>query len=136
MGMPESVEYVKKQAVRVTPAAVKALLLKLPLMKVEFTQISAPGSPHLFDQLEFLAGLLEDFAEGVDDQIPYVVVAEAAFVLLYVHKHVDLLAGEMRSEVHSDDTAIVLAVLNSRQAELAAYASRHKIPWQGLTPKP
>ncbi|WP_157895356.1 hypothetical protein [Verrucomicrobium sp. GAS474] len=129
-------EYVKKQAVRVTPAAVKGLLLKLPLLKVEFTQIAAPAFPHLFEQLEFLAGLVEDFAEGVDEQIPYVVAAEAAFVLLYVHKHIDMISGELPSDAHADDSSIVRAVLTSRQAELADYASRHQIPWQGLTPKP
>ena len=134
--MPESVEFVKKQSVRVTPHAVKGLLLKLPMLKVEFTQIAAPEFPHLFDQLEFLAGLIEDFAEGVDDQIPYVVVAEAAFALLYVHKHIDFISGELPGSIHANDSSIVRAVLTSRQAELSAYASRHQIPWQGLTPNP
>ena len=132
--MPDSVEYVQKQAAKVTPAAVKGLLAKLPLLKAEFTQIAAPQYPHLFEQLEFLAGLVEDFAEGVDDQIPYVVAAEAAFVLFYVHKHVDLASGELPTQ--ADDSTIVRAVLLTRQAELAAYASRHEVPWQGLTPKP
>ena len=134
--MPESVEYVKKQAVRVTPAAVKGLLQKLPLLKVEFTQIAAPQFPHLFEQLEFLAGLVEDFAEGVDDEIPYVVAAEAAFALLYVHKHIEPIAGELPPAAHANDSTIVRAVLVSRQAELSAYASRHQIPWLGLTPQP
>jgi hypothetical protein len=91
--MPEIDAYVRRQAGQITPGVLAKLLPKLPLLKMEFTQIKAPAFPHLFEQLEFLADVVEDFAEAADLEIPYVTVAEAAFALLYVHKHLDLLPG-------------------------------------------
>ena len=53
----------------------KNLLHRLPLLKAEFTQIHAPKFPHLVDQLEFLADVVEDFAEGAYQDIPYTAAA-------------------------------------------------------------
>ncbi|HEY8965855.1 MAG TPA: hypothetical protein VIM58_05395 [Candidatus Methylacidiphilales bacterium] len=113
--MPDSVEYVQKQAAKVTPAAVKGLLAKLPFLKAEFTQIASPKYPNLFEQLEFLAGLVEDFAEGADGQIPYVVAAEAAFALFYVHRHVEQagLGSPDGLPTEADDSTIVRALSSS-----------------------
>ena len=43
--------------------SLKVMLRDLPLWKVEFTQIHAPKFPHLVDQLEFLADVVEE-ADG------------------------------------------------------------------------
>lgn len=128
--------YVRKQAGQITPAVLEKLLPKLPLLKMEFTQIKAPAFPHLFEQLEFLADVVEDFAEGADAEIPYVTVAEAVFALLYTHKHLDLLPGKTDTPDHADDSLVVRAVLTANQAALASYATRHDVTWAGALAKP
>ncbi len=136
--MPETANYVRRQAVRITPAVLDTLLPKLPLLKMEFTQITAPGFPHLFEQLEFLADMVEDFAEGADREIPFTTLAEAVFALLFVHKHWDLIPGQKESPAahHADDSSVVRSVLVTHQEALAAYAARHDVVWAGVTSNP
>jgi hypothetical protein len=133
--MPETSTYVRRQAARITPAVLEQLVPKLPLLKMEFTQLSAPGFPDLFEQLEFLADLVEDFAEGADKEIPYLLVAEAAFALLYVHKHCDLIPGRKESPGHAD-SSVVRSVLLAHGEDLAAYAARHDVVWTGAGIQP
>ena len=135
--MPETANYIRRQAARITPAVLDKLLPKLPLLKMEFTQITAPGFPHLFEQLEFLADVVEDFAEGADKDIPYATVSEAVFALLFVHKHWDLIPGQKESQApHADDSSVVRTVLLTHQDALAAYAARHDVVWTGVTVNP
>jgi len=135
--MPETANYVRRQAARITPAVLDTLLPKLPLLKMEFTQITAPGFPHLFEQLEFLADMVEDFAEGADREIPFITVAEAVFALLFVHKHWDLIPGQKESQAtHADDSSVVRTVLLTHHDALASYAARHDVVWTGVTVNP
>ncbi len=134
--MAEIDRYVREHAGQITPAVLEKLLAKLPLLKMEFTQIEAPGFPRLFEQLEFLADVVEDFAEGADREIPYVTVAEAAFALLSVHKHLGLLPEKPETAGHADDSTVVRAVLTSNREALASYAARHDVPWAGALAKP
>ena len=131
--MPENTNYIKTQAARITPSVLGKLLPKLPLLRMEFTQITAPGFPHLFEQLEFLADLVEDFAEEVDKDIPYAVAASAILALLFVHKHIDLIPGRENGTTHIDDATVVRSVLLQHHDQLAAYAARHEVPWNGVT---
>jgi uncharacterized membrane protein YkvA (DUF1232 family) len=129
-------EFVKSNAARVTPAVVKNLLRKLPLLKAEFTQFRAPQFPHLIDQLEFLADVVEDFAEAADLDIPYFTVAQAAFAILYAHKHADLLPGNLPELGHADDSVVVRWVLMQHEKDFAAYAARHGMDWKKITSQP
>ena len=75
--MPEIVQFVHHGASQITPKVLRGVHKKLPFLKMEFAQINAPKYPHLVDQLEFLADVVEDFAEGADDDLPYAAVAAA-----------------------------------------------------------
>ena len=129
-------EFIESNAARVTPAIVQNLLRKLPLLKAEFTQLRAPQFPHLIDQLEFLADVVEDFAEAADREIPYVTVAQAAFAILYVHKHADILPGKVPELGHADDSVVVRWVLIHHEKNFAAYAQRHGMVWKKVTSEP
>jgi hypothetical protein len=89
--MSEIADFVNHGAAFVTPALVDRILREVPLWKVEFTQINEPRYPHLVDQLEFLADIVEDVAEGVYKELPYIAFARAVFALMYVHKKVNII---------------------------------------------
>src|SRR2546421_8852807 len=76
--MSEIVEFVHHGAAQITPKILRGVHKKLPFLKMEFTQIDAPKYPHLVEQLEFLADVVEDFAEGAEDNLPYLAVTSAA----------------------------------------------------------
>ena len=64
--MSEIVEFVHHNAARVSPKILQGIHAKLPQLKLEFAEIHAPKYPHLVDQLEFLADVIEDYAETPD----------------------------------------------------------------------
>jgi uncharacterized membrane protein YkvA (DUF1232 family) len=134
--MPEIVEFVRHQAEKITPKHVEGLLHQLPILKAEFAQIHEPKFPHLVDQLSFLADVVEDFAEGADKSIPYITAAEAAFALLYAHRHDDLIPDAIAGLGRADDSSVVRAVLIRHQGPLSRYALAHNIEWSKVTYKP
>jgi len=133
--MPEVANYVRHGAEQITPQIVEGIHKKLPMLKVEFAQINAPQYPHLVDQLEFLADLVEDFVDGADTQVPYVVAAAAAFALVYAHRQMDLIPDHNEEFGRSDDSAVVRAVLMENERSLSQYAQRHKVNWSRITVK-
>ena len=84
--MSELAEFVRHGASRITPREVQEIYRKLPLLKVSIAEIQAPQFPHLVDQLQFLANLIEDFVEKKAEDIPYVALASAAFAILYAQR--------------------------------------------------
>lgn len=121
---------------QITPQILGGVHKKLPLLKVEFAQINAPQYPHLIDQLEFLADVVEDFAEGADTELPYVTVAAAAFALIYAHRQFDLIPDHVPGVGHADDSSVARAVLMEHERALADYAARHGMNWSQITVKP
>ena len=134
--MAEIVKFVHHGAAQVTPRILEGIHQKLPLLKLEFAQIHAPKFPHLVEQLEFLADVVEDFVEGADKEMPLCVVAEAAFALAYVHKQHDLIPDSNAQFGYADDSSVTRAVLMENEKVLAAYAKRHKLNWNKVTVKP
>ncbi len=133
--MSEIVDYVHHGATKVTPAILERIHKKLPMLKVEFAQIHAPKFPHLVDQLEFLADVIEDYAEGADKEVPYVCIAGAAFALMYAHEQLDLIPDDVPEFGHADDSSVVRAVLIEFEKVWEAYAKRHKLDWDSITVK-
>ncbi len=88
------------------------------------------------DQLEFLANVIEDFAEGVEDDMPYVTAASAVFALLYADRQFDVIPDAIPQFGHADDSAVVRTVLIENEKILSAYAERHKLKWDAVTLKP
>jgi uncharacterized membrane protein YkvA (DUF1232 family) len=134
--MSEIAKFVRHGATQITPKILNGVHKKLPFLKVEFAQINAPKFPHLVDQLEFLADVVEDFAEGAEEQIPYTAVAGATFALVYAHRQFDLIPDRDPEFGRADDSAVVRAVLIEHEKVFADYAARHDRNWEKITVKP
>src|SRR6185369_5858365 len=134
--MSEIADFVNHGAAYITPALVDKILRELPLWKVEFTQINEPRFPHLVDQLEFLADIAEDVAEGVYKELPYIAFARAVFALMYVHKKVNIIPDNVPDFGRADDSSVVRAVLIQNELAFAKYAGSQGIEWSGITSNP
>jgi uncharacterized membrane protein YkvA (DUF1232 family) len=134
--MSEIVKFVDHGAEQITPAVVEKVLRQLPIWKVEFTQINAPLFPHLVDQLEFLADVVEDFADGVYKDLPYTAFAEAVYALTYANKQVGIIPNFTPFMSRADDSAVVRAVLMQNQKAFARYAELNGTDWTKITNNP
>ena len=134
--MSEIAKFAHHGAASVTTEVIKNIHKKLPFLKVEFAQINAPKFPHLVDQLEFLAAVVEDFAEGAADEMPLVSVAGAVFGLIYAHRQIDLIPDSNVEYGHADDSAVVRAILMDNEKVFAAFATKHGMNWSKITVKP
>lgn len=134
--MSEIVEFLHHGAEQITPKILRGIHKKLPSLKLQFAQINAPKFPHLVEQLEFLADVVEDFVEGVEDNLPYVAIAEAAYALVYSHKDSGLIPNHINHIGRADDSALVRAVLIENERVLSEYAERHEFEWSKITVKP
>ena len=136
MAMSEIVEFLHHGAEQITPKILRGIHKKLPALKLQFAEINAPKFPHLVEQLEFLADVVEDFIEGVEDNLPYVAIAEAAYALVYTHKESGLIPNHVNHVGRADDSALVRAVLIENERVLSEYAERHDFEWSTITIKP
>jgi len=134
--MSEIVQFVHHGAAQITPKILRGVHQKLPFLKMEFTQINAPRYPHLVEQLEFLGDVVEDFADGAEDDLPYISVASAVFALIYAHRQKDLIPDFVPEFGHADESAVVRAVLIEHEKVFAGYASRHHLNWPKMTVNP
>jgi uncharacterized membrane protein YkvA (DUF1232 family) len=134
--MPEVAKFVHRGGAQITPKILKGVHKKLPMLKMEFAQINAPKSPHLVEQLEFLANVVEDFVDGADADLPLVTVASAAFALVYAHRQMDLIPDQNPEYGFADDSAVVRAVIIEHEKVLGDYATRHRLNWAKITAKP
>jgi uncharacterized membrane protein YkvA (DUF1232 family) len=134
--MPDIADFVHRGAAMITPAILKGVHKKLPFLKLKFTELDNPSFPHLTDQLEFLADVLEDFAEGVEEGLPYCTVAAVAFAIIYAHRQYDLIPDPVPETGLADDSAVVRTVLFEHEQTLAAYADRHKMKWEAISLQP
>jgi uncharacterized membrane protein YkvA (DUF1232 family) len=88
------------------------------------------------DQLEFLADVVEDFAEGADEEIPYLAVAGATFALVYAHRQFDLIPDRDPEFGRADDSGVVRTVLKEHEKAFGAFAARHGLDWAKVTLDP
>ena len=108
----------------------------LPMLKIEFAQIQAPGFPHLEQQLQFLANLVEDFADGKADEIPYCTVAAACYAMIYARRKWDLIPDFVPDLGRSDDSGVVRVVLIENERILSEYAAKVKADWKLISVSP
>jgi hypothetical protein len=134
--MPEIVEFVNRGAATITPSVVEGMLRHLPQWKLEFTQIYEPLFPHLVDQLDFLANAVEDMAEGVYKDLPYVAFSQSVFALIYSHKKVGIIPDSVLNLGRADDSSVVRAVLIQNEKAFAVYAASQNIEWAKVTSQP
>ena len=134
--MAEIAAFAQRGASRVTPKIMNNLLHRLPMLKAEFTQIHAPKFPHLVEQLEFLADVVEDFAEGAYKDIPYAAAAAAAFAIIYTHRLLDIIPDFVAKVSFEDDSAVVRAVLILFEKDFEKYAHAQHPNWKKVTVDP
>jgi uncharacterized membrane protein YkvA (DUF1232 family) len=134
--MPEIAKFVHRGAAMITPKVLKGVHKRLPFLKLKFTEYDDPAFPHLSDQLEFLADVVEDFAEGMEEELPYATVVAATFALVYADRQADVIPDAMADPGFADDSAVVRSVLMEHEKVLAAYAERHKMKWDEVSLKP
>jgi uncharacterized membrane protein YkvA (DUF1232 family) len=134
--MAEIKKFVHHGASEVNLHILEGIHKALPMLKIEFAQINAPKYPHLVEQLEFLADVIEDYMEGADKDVPLGTVAEAAFALAYAHKQTDLIPNNIPGFGYLDDSSVVRCVLMENERALKAYAIRHDLEWSNVTIKP
>jgi len=134
--MVEIANLVHRGTAAITPNILKGVHKKLPFLKLKFTELDDPNYPHLTDQLEFLADVVEDFAEGVEEDMPYTAVAASVFALLYAHRQLDVMPGAIPENGTANDSPVVRAVLIEHEKVFAAYAERHKMKWDAITLEP
>ena len=123
--MSEIADFVHHNAAKVTPAILQGVHHRLPQLKLEFAEIHAPKYPHLVDQLELLADVIEDYAEGADQEIPYFVIAEASFALAYAHNQTHLIPDHVADIGFADESAVVRTVMIENEKALSEYCKRH-----------
>ncbi|MBL66920.1 MAG: hypothetical protein CMO74_00490 [Verrucomicrobiales bacterium] len=131
--MSDIAEFVHHNAARVTPKILQGIHAKLPQLKLEFAEIHAPKFPHLVDQLEFLADVVEDYAENADGDLPYFTIAEACFTLAYAHKQLHLIPDTTPDVGYADESSVTRTVLIENEKVLSEYARRHGIDWAEVT---
>ena len=134
--MAEIAAFAQRGASRVTPKIMHNRLHRLPMLKAEFTQIHAPKFPHLVEQLEFLADVVEDFAEGAYKDIPYAAAAAAAFAIIYTHRLLDIIPDFIAKVSFEDDSAVVRAVLIMFEKDFEKYAHAQHLNWKKVTVDP
>jgi len=131
--MSELSKFVHRGASRITPNIVKGVYKKLPMLKLQFAQIHAPNFPHLVDQLEFLADVVEDFAEGQGEDVPYCVVAASVFALIYAHRQFDLIPDTLPDIGRADDSGVVRTVLIENERVLSDHAAKLGLDWNKIS---
>jgi uncharacterized membrane protein YkvA (DUF1232 family) len=104
-------QFILDGARRVTPRNVGKLVRQLPEIRLVATQVTQ--FPQLADQVEFLAELIEDFHSGLNQDVPYTAIAEAAFALSYLHKGVDIIPDQIPDIGYADDAAIITVVFET-----------------------
>ena len=134
--MGEVAKFVHHGTAKITPRILRGIHKKLPMLKLEFANLDAPNYPHLSVQLEFLADIVEDFAEGAGDDLPFAAVAGAAFAIAYGHQPMELIPDSVPEFGHADDSAIVRAVLIEHEKALAAHAERIGLKWSDISVEP
>jgi uncharacterized membrane protein YkvA (DUF1232 family) len=104
-------QFILDGARRITPRYVSKLVRHLPEIRLVATQVAE--FPQLTDQVEFLAELIEDFHSGLNQNVPYTAIAEAAFALSYLRKAVDIIPDRIPDIGYADDAAIITAVFET-----------------------
>ena len=134
--MSEIAKFVNNGSASITPAMAEKILHHLPQWKLEFTQINAPKFPHLVDQLEFLTSAVEDAVEGVYKDLPFVVIAQATFAVVYAHKKMGIIPDSLLDLGRADDSSVVRAVLIQNEKAFSLYAASQGIDFQKITSQP
>jgi uncharacterized membrane protein YkvA (DUF1232 family) len=131
--MAELAEFVHRGAAKITPQILRGVYKKLPMLKVEFAQIHAPKFPHLVSQLQFLANVVEDFAEDKAEDLSYFAAASACYAIIYAQRQWDLIPDSVPDVGLADDSGVVRVVLIEHERALSKYAQKIGMTWRAIS---
>lgn len=131
--MAELADFVRTNAGKINNEVLKRVYKKLPMLKLEFSQVHAPNLPHLIPQLQFLANVLEDFVDGKADELPLVTIAGACFAIIYAQRQWDLIPDPLKDLGRTDDSGVVRVVLIENERVLSDYARKTGVNWNTIT---
>ena len=131
--MAELAEFVRVNTAKINSQILQRVYKKLPMLKLEFTQVHAPSYPHLIPQLQFLANVVEDFVDGKAEEVPLVTVAAACFAIIYAQRQWDLIPDPIKEFGRSDDSGVVRIVLIENERVLSEYAGKTGVNWKTIT---
>ena len=121
-------QFVTHGASKITPRELEEVVRAIPTLRAEWTaQVDHEAFPKLAEQLDFLARLVEDFEAGLEKDLPYEAVSEAAFALVYFHREIDIIPDFIPGIGYADDAAVVETVLNRNDAVFTHYAEEKRI---------
>ncbi len=131
--MSDLSEYIDHGIRKITPRTVEEFRANLPRLQLKTVEIEAPRQPHLTKQIDFLTRFVEDCADGVWSDYPYVTFAEALFALMYLLRGVDIIPDMIPEIGYADDSSLTRAVLSRSEAHLMAYAEANGLDWSQIT---
>jgi hypothetical protein len=128
----ELIDCLLRNALKVSPRDVRELVAKLPGLRRRFLEIDSPDFPRLRAQLDFLAGALESFASGLNEEIPMLAAAEAAVAMAALCQPLE---GFARPELDSHEQgALVAMVLQRHLGAFKKLAQTKGVRWENLEP--
>ena len=117
-------QFVTHGASKITPRELEKVVRAIPMLRARWTtEVDQANYPNLAEQLDFLALLVEDFEEGLEKDIPFEAVAEAAFAIVYFHREIDIIPDFIPEIGFADDAAIVETILNRHEGVYQRYAN-------------
>jgi uncharacterized membrane protein YkvA (DUF1232 family) len=131
--MAELADFVRTNAAKIDSRMLQRVYKKLPMLKLEFSQMHAPCCPHLVPQLQLLANVVEDFVDGKVEDMPLVTVAGACFAIIYAQRQWDIIPDPINHLGRTDDSGVVRVVLIENERVLSAYAERQGANWRTIT---
>ena len=99
---------------------------------MDFAQIHAPKFPHLVSQLQFLANIVEDFAENKADDLS----RRGGKRLLRDHLRPAPMGPDPRQRSRcrmADDSGVVRVVLIEHERMLSKYAEKIGMSWRAIS---
>ena len=125
----EFAHLIEQGATAIHRVDLETLAHRLPEIRVRVQSFDCHEYPHLPDQVEFLALLIEDTAAGLNQDLPFSALAEAAFALNYLLNSQDVISDEAPGIGFLDDAMIVALVLQRHQALFRDHPRAHKLRW-------
>ncbi len=122
--------FVEEQADKLTRDDIVELASRLPALREQFSCIPILEYPQLAEQYGFLALIVEDGSEQADCKVPEVCRQEAAFALLYLERHGDLLPDDAPGIGLADNQAVVATVLHKHRDALRACPRGYLFRWE------
>ena len=120
---------IEQRTASITCDDLETLAARLPEMRAHLEQYECREYPFLADQVEFLSLLIEDTAAGLNQNLPFSALAEAAFALKYLENENDIIPDDTPGIGLLDDAMIVSLVLQRNQGFYRDHPRAEKLRW-------